>query len=208
MFIVSSFRLIHNEKTGVPAIVSDEAVPCPLCKGRLFYRNSRLRKLMDLAGDISKFLLRRFVCERCKKLHTEIPCIIQPYKHYDSETIQGVLDGGEGAKSCCADDSTIRRWRSDFAKEEADITQRLLSVFAAASDEKPPIRASGQVFHGIRALRERWLAFVMALLINHGHKLCTRFAFCPFPSAARVNAKGKLTEGGDKTHDETIDDSG
>jgi len=150
-------------------------------------------------------MLRRLLCDDCKKLHTEIPDIIQPYKHYDSETIQSVIDGGEKARCCVADDSTISRWKSGFAKAAPDIEQRLGSVYARDTDETLPVLSSITLLAYIRAMQERWLAFVMALLINGGHKLCTQFAFCPSSIDGIVSSTIKK---GGEPDGKTIEDTG
>jgi hypothetical protein len=159
-------------------------------------------------GETRRFLLRRLRCERCGKLHTEIPDIIQPCKHYDSETIQGVIDGDGSASQCAADDSTIRRWRTSFAEAVADTEQRLLSVYARKADSHAPLLAAFRTLLGIKATNERWLAFVMRLLINNGYKLRTRFAFCPSSVPVKVGTVDKAVAKGGKNHDKTIIDSG
>ena len=150
-------------------------------------------------------MLRRLLCDDCKKLHTEIPDIIQPYKHYDSETIQSVIDGGEKARCCVADDSTISRWKSGFAKAAPDIEQRLASVYVREVDGTIPVLSSITILAYIRAMQKRWLAFVMALLINGGHKLRTRFAFCPSSIDGIVSSTIKKGGGLDG---KTIEDTG
>ena len=207
MFIVTSFTLILNKESGVFSVVSDETVNCPLCDGSLFYRNNRLRCRKSLIGEISRLLLRRFLCERCKKLHTEIPDIIQPYKHYDSEAIQCVLDDSEESSTCVADNSTMRRWKKNFEEAEADINQRITSVSVQELDAKAPLIASSNPFMFIRASQLYWFAFVMKLLINNGHKLCTRFAFCPPYPSATVESESKMTAGGGRKSDKTIENS-
>ena len=148
-------------------------------------------------------MLRRLLCEGCAKLHTEIPDIIQPFKHYDSETIQSVIDGGEKAMDCVADDSTISRWKSDFTKAAPDIEQRLGSVYVREADETIPVLSSVTILAYIRAMQKCWLAFVMVLLINGGHKLCTRFAFCPSSIDGIVSS---ISRKGGKLDGKTIKD--
>ena len=44
-------------------------------------------------GGTRKWLMiRRFRCSKCMKLHNELPGVVLPYKHYDSEVISGVLE--------------------------------------------------------------------------------------------------------------------
>ena len=194
--------------TGVFSVISDEIVRCPLCGGVLVYRNKRLRRRKTLLGEVIRLYLRRFRCETCNKLHTEIPNIIQPYKHYDSETIQTVLDGNADSAGCPADESTIRRWKADFEESEADLSQRLLSVCARITDEILPIKATTAPVTFIRTVYEHWLAVVMELLINNGHRIRTRFAFCPSVPPARVVSGSTIFDKGGRKNDKTIADSG
>ena len=197
MIIITSFKLSYNISKGFFNVHSEESETgnrCPLCGSPLVYRDHKLRGLKDNAGKKSMYFLRRLLCQACLKLHTEIPSIIQPYKHYDSETIQSVLDGSEGADACAADDSTIRRWRSDFTKAAPDITLRMASVYSQLTDKKTPIGFSSTIsIAAIQAKVKYWLSFVMALLINCGHKLCTQFAFCPPPLVDKIGLKYKTT---------------
>ena len=168
MIIVSSFILNNNNSAGIFTITSKEFASCPLCKSELIYRDSKSRESISLSGEVRNFLLRRLRCENqdCKKLHTELPDIIQPYRHYDSDAIQSVLDDSEDGETCVADDSTIRRWKTEFAETEPDINQRLASVYARVADEKVPIADTVNILDKVKIKIARWLAFVMKLLIN------------------------------------------
>ena len=62
-----------------------ETSVCPVCQGTLKPRDTRLRIWCEEGHDV----FRIKVC----RLHTELPDCLSPYKHYTSETIEGVLDG-------------------------------------------------------------------------------------------------------------------
>jgi hypothetical protein len=207
MVIVSSFKLKYNKKTGLYTVISAESTDCPLCNGFLNYRDNKKRQSKNLSGKKRILSLRRLKCEICGKLHIELPDIIQPHKHYDSDTIQCVLDGSKEAERCVADNSTIYRWQITFRNEESDIVQRLSAVYAQEMDEKVPLIAPERILSSIKDLHKRWLAFVMWLLINSGYKICTQFAFCPSSPSAKMaigtKNKAKGGEKGDKTPKDT-----
>jgi hypothetical protein len=207
MFIVSRFALSHNEITGEYTVDAAESVSCPLCNGGLKYRNKKKRGSIDMAGSVTLFLLRRFRRRICGKLHTEVPNVIQPFKHYDSATIQAVLHGDEEADTCAADDSTIRRWVKTFAEAKPDIEQRLASELAKETDGSPSFGSGASILLGIWSLHKHWLAFVMALLINRGHALCTRFAFCPRHLVGIVRPEGTGVENGGMDNDKHFENS-
>jgi hypothetical protein len=207
MVIVSSFSLNHNPETNIFTVISDEKLCCPFCDGFLVYRDSKLRTTRNLYGEARLFSLRRLKCQYCNVYHRELPNIIQPFKHYDSETIQFIIDGSPEADMCAADDSTIRRWKTTFAASAPDISMRLTSVQARISGGKIPVSDAESVLNLIKGMEKQWLAFVMALLINGGHALRTRFAFCPAEFSVKVNVKSKVKTKGGKKSDKTINDS-
>jgi hypothetical protein len=203
MIIVTLFKTIYNTTKDYFQIVTAETNGCPFCESELNYRNSRLRESKKLDGEVRRFLLRRFFCKTCETFHTEIPNTIQPYKHYDSQTIQAVLDGSEDALACVADDSTIYRWKKTFSENEADIERRLGSTYAKEIDEASPISTGTQLLAWIRSFYRQWLAFVMAQLINKGHILRTQFAFCPPSYIDKITSKASEMEKGGRLNDKT-----
>jgi hypothetical protein len=179
--------LEHNKKKGYYSVKTDEVVACPLCGGLLCYRDSVFRKLKNLASEIRLFLLRRLLCQVCGKLHRELPNIIYPYKHYEADVIQAIIEEREEASSCGADNATIRRWKTDFVAAEPEIKQRLSSVYVRMIDKTVPFTESEDILAKIRTHEKRWLAFVISLLTNSGHKICTEFAFFPSVKSAKVS---------------------
>jgi hypothetical protein len=147
----------------------------------------KARKVKDYLGEVKRFMLRRLRCQDCLRLHTEIPDTIQPFKHYDSEAIQIVLDGDKRAEKCVADTSTMSRWKADMAEAMPDISARVVSCHVRDMEEVAPVAAAEHIIGNIKKKHSRWLAYVMKLLINWGHKLCTQFAFCPSPASAKVS---------------------
>jgi len=207
MIIVSSFSLNLNLKTEIFVVESTEIIDCPLCGGTLKYRDRITRNKKGLSGKVSRFSLRRLKCQQCNRYHRELPNIIQPFKHYDSQTIQYIIDGSTEAEQCAAEDSTIRRWKTTFAESTPDISMRLTSAWARMSGEKVPIENAEMILDLIRGREKHWLAFVMALLINGGHAPRTRFAFCPAEFSVKVNEKIKKGAKGGEKIDKTNDDS-
>jgi len=129
MVIVPSFKLEFNIETGFYTIISLATSICPLCAGFMKHRDRKKRDVMNLIGEVRHFSLRRLLCLVCGKLHTEIPDIIQPFKHYDSETIQCVLDGDDKLKECAADNSTISRFPRIQASRK-NIVSTVFPLFA------------------------------------------------------------------------------
>jgi len=209
MIIVPSNNVRFNSAKGIfhVAVMNIEQC-CPYCQSELVYRDSIKRKLKDTVGAIAQYILRRLKCQGCSSLHREIPDNIQPYKHYDSQTIQSVIEGSKEGKLCEADYTTMRRWKKTIAEAEPDIIQRLASVYARGGDGKAPIQLNSMSLAGIRAREKHWLRYVMKLLINNGHKVCTGFAFCPASYTNIISNAGQKARTGGKMDDQTTEDGG
>lgn len=73
-------------------------------------RDSKPRIVMDETGEKYIFRLRRFRCENCKKIHTEIPDCIIPHKQYSKKAINAVCNGE--CSYYIADNATVWRWKN------------------------------------------------------------------------------------------------
>jgi len=210
LIIVTSYKLKYNSTTRIFTVIVSNAEAqrrCPYCRCAVKYRDSIVRKSKNITGKVFLYLLRRFICQHCEKLHREIPDVIHPYKHYDTDTIQSVLDESEEAKACVVDDSTIRRWKNEFTEKEPEINQELASIRTRETDEKVPLILAEQLLTRIRSRHKHWLRFVTALLINNGCKICTRIA-CPAKALAdTINSAGEKAEDGGSRDDQTTEDS-
>jgi hypothetical protein len=140
--------------------------------------DTRERGVFRYEGDREIYRLRRLKCSVCGKLHTELPDFILPFKRYDAQTIQATLD--ESPDNCCtADESTMARWRRDFAGAQEAIAALLVSYYMRLTENSASLFDVENITARIKAGQKHWLSFVTRLLINSGHRASTCFAFCP-----------------------------
>lgn len=89
---------------------------CPVCGGDLLYRDTVKRKVKTKRGKTSTLYLTRFRCAQCHSIHRQIPKRIVPYKHYESDIIEGVKEGLINSDTLGFEDypceMTMVRWRS------------------------------------------------------------------------------------------------
>jgi len=93
---------------------SAEIVPCPCCGKLLIVIGSRPRVWYQSSGGRSILIIRRLRCESCFKIHHELPDLLVPYKRYDAESIEGVLNEPP-RRDIAVDESTLSRWKLWFA---------------------------------------------------------------------------------------------
>jgi len=91
---------------------------CPVCNSTLKYFDTKKRKLFDYGREVELVRIRRLKCERCNKIHSELPKEIIPHKHYRKEVIKDVLeywiDHGDPIAEDGPVDITMDRWRKEY----------------------------------------------------------------------------------------------
>ena len=85
---------------------------CPVCGERLKVSVTRERQLKTSDG-CKTLIIRRLRCDKCQRIHHELPDIIVPRKRYDTEVIEEVLSSQKTSAPC--EESTVRRWKRWFA---------------------------------------------------------------------------------------------
>lgn len=106
---------------------SAEQIPCPCCNGPLDVIGSRQRKYINGLGEQKILIIRRLQCERCKRIHHELPDNLIPYKRYGSKSIEAVITGNTKL-TVTADESTLSRWRNWFSEMYNHFLGCLLSI--------------------------------------------------------------------------------
>ncbi len=88
---------------------------CPICGCALKYYDTVMRILKKGNGASKKIYIHRYKCILCGGVHRELPDNVYPYKQYDSDIIDGVIEGyitldtiGYDNYPC---ELTMARWR-------------------------------------------------------------------------------------------------
>ena len=88
---------------------------CPNCGGNLKYYDSVLRIVRTKGRISTQITIRRLRCLKCSRIHRELPEGIFPYKQYEAEIIQGVLEGFITSETIGYEDypceMTMIRWK-------------------------------------------------------------------------------------------------
>lgn len=119
-------------------------------------------------------MINRLVCTGCGKLHNELPECLCPYKHYDSQLIEDVLDGVicEADVECedYPSESTMTHWRFWLQLNETHIDGQMKSTVDRLLDLGVELARSTDFL--LKGLRERispgWLQLLIRFLYNNG----------------------------------------
>lgn len=95
MYIVTDFT-----RKGQHIFIRDQSdnseFLCPICqKCSLIFRDYRSHIIRYEDGTHEWLRIPRHQCsnDKCRRIHRMLPDILTPFKHYNEETISGVLDG-------------------------------------------------------------------------------------------------------------------
>lgn len=87
---------------------------CPKCGGALKYYDNVRRIIRTKGGNKNWTRVKRYKCEKCHEIHRILPDYIFPYKHYEAEIINGVINGTITFDTLGFEDypceMTIKRW--------------------------------------------------------------------------------------------------
>ena len=152
-------------------VKSKEISYCPICSGELSVRSSKNRKVIKDDGTKDTYRLRVLKCRSCGKIHIELPDFIQPFKHYESEVIETVIDGA--SYSCPAEESTQRHWRMQFTEKAKQIDGMLTSIWMEIKMIPAKLMHKVSLLKNIRKTGTGWLRAVMRQLVNSGKYIHT-----------------------------------
>lgn len=101
-------------------IIVGNTLTCPDCGGKLKYYDSVKRIVRIKGGKVRRIKIRRLICTNCGKSHRELPERILPYKQYEAEIINGVIQGTISSDDLEYEDfpceMTMKRWKDSSAK--------------------------------------------------------------------------------------------
>lgn len=150
-------------------ICTDDKIRCPHCGGKMHVHDYVARRPITRNGTRWKCLIPRFRClsESCKqRYYRVIPIILMPYKQYESDIVEAVIDGREDENSLCVTDGpaepTIIRWRKWFCMNrftmEAELRRNLSGIAELSSSV---LSETKSLIDRIQFFGKHWLPFLL-----------------------------------------------
>ena len=89
---------------------------CEKC-GTVLKHYDRVTRIVKGKGGVKSYIhVERYRCPKCKTIHGFLPECVHPYKQYDAEIIDGVIEGLIDSDTLGFEDypceMTMKRWRS------------------------------------------------------------------------------------------------
>lgn len=179
MIIITKYTLVYNEELECFYVVSNEQDSiCPECKGKLQYRDSRVRIWKFYGGKVRHLIIRRMKCNVCGRIHNELPDCSVPYKHYGNEVIENVLDEVSTPEDASSEDypceRTMKRWKYWLAENLHRVEGTLRSVgttLLGFGDQL--LKSKVSLLTELRKSGGDWLKVILRFIYNSGYRLCT-----------------------------------
>ena len=74
-------------------MITPNDTECPKCGGKLQFYDVVKRFVIGKYGQKELVNIARKRCIVCKSTHRELPYNVSPFKHYDKDIIDGVIEG-------------------------------------------------------------------------------------------------------------------
>jgi hypothetical protein len=164
MLSINKYTLITHTNSNHKIVVAEFTMKSPCCEATLVPFGRRQRKYKDSISNSHTLIIRRLRCEKCKKIHHELPDILVPYKRYNAETIQHIIDTENIVDINALCDITtifrIKRWFLNKAVLFLLLLQMRRSLKPLPNDR--PINSVAEYRQG-----KKWLPKVVWELANH-----------------------------------------
>jgi len=122
---VREYHIEYSEDKNASYVRADEPLNCSFCDSTdLIKKGWRSRKLITIIGSLLLLLVQRVRCKGCGKIHHVLPDIIVPYKRYDAETIEAIIEDRPEESSCGLDEQEIYRAKTWWAKMKRYILKK------------------------------------------------------------------------------------
>lgn len=176
MVIISNFSLVFNSEKRIYQVESHEVSTCPVCRRTLRHKDRRKRIMRKYNGDLSRILISRLKCTKCKRIHTELPDILTPHKHYSTEIIENVVDEVSTPEDLTTEDfpceKTMARWKKWIQINQTQIDGQLKvigSTFPGIG--KGLLKSKESLLERLRASGSDWLAKINRAIYNAGGRI-------------------------------------
>jgi len=161
-------------------VQSRETSYCPICRTLLLRRGTRQRIRYKSEEEKEVLVIRRLYCEKCDRIHHELPDCLVPYKRYSADVIENIISNRVSISQAPCPTDTVRRirgWWNTVKVYFLHILQTLIEKFGISfsiqMDATNGVQSQGSA---PPALREIVRAVANSNNWIFAHQVCTRSA--------------------------------
>jgi len=143
--LIQNYRLV--EQGGFLVVVVLEDSSCPICKVMLSMRATRKRVRWNGDKEVPEkeiLIIRRMICEKCGRIHHELPDCLVPFKRYRADVIEGIVDNksAKAGQAPCPDSTAqrLRGWWAAVRPYFIHILATLTATYGVSYGEPPAFR--------------------------------------------------------------------
>ena len=131
---------------------------CSICGYLTHFHQWKMRNAWSSDSTIKKIPQLQVICTNtsCKATHVIIPDFLCPYKRYVGAEIEAAIESASGevetANITEAEESTIRRWKNQFAKRLAERLQVLARLLVNEYEKMISLLDNSQGLNRVRRL--------------------------------------------------------
>lgn len=158
-------------------IESNEIIPnCPICGERMTHYDSIKRIWRKEGGSTDWIVIRRFRCDKCSRIMRELPDVLTPYKHYETDVIEGVIEGIIQPTDKESEDfptvETMERWKDWIRRNKDNINGFLKSIgYRILEFGVQLLQSKISLLDELIKLNVDWLRIVNRFIYNSGERL-------------------------------------
>lgn len=136
----------------------------------LKHRDRKLRIRKRDGGEKEFIQVERMKCGHCQRLHTALPNILAPFKHYETEVIAGVLDEVVTADDlddeCYPCEKTMKRWHHWLMANYFYINGKLKSDgYNRLGFSETLLLSEISLLDELRLIRQDWLETILRFIL-------------------------------------------
>lgn len=127
-------------------------------------------------GSAAWIIIRRLKCSNCCRIMRELPDVLTPYKHYETDVIEGVVEGIIQPTDEDAEDyptvETMERWKDWIKRNKDNINGFLKSIgYRILEFGVQLLQSKISLLDELIKLNVDWLRIVNRFIYNSGERL-------------------------------------
>lgn len=158
----------------------------------------RIKKCDD--GRKEYVMIPRYRCtnSQCRRIHTVLPDILIPHKHFEAKVIQDTIESNINDVESTVSTKTIYNWKKWFSLNVQNMEGMVRSVLSEIeSIGNDLLSSTSSILEFLKSKSENWLSTALRIIYNAGHFLSSH----PAPAFTTVTETADVSSYQEELHD-------